>query len=187
MNDFVLDPFNPDHLFLWLQSTLNSAFIILFLLYLGYRLPKKHQDTLAYILGGVSAHAGLFSNASDIGIFCKMLLDGGYYLGTRYFDNDLINYFTSRQNITENSDYALGWDTPSQRGKSSAGDYFSSDSYGHLGFTGTSVWSDPVNDIIVVLLTNRVYPTRNKKDIKKKMYLFRRNFHNEVMKQILGV
>ena len=144
------------------------------------------HDENAYILGGVSGHAGLFSNASDIGIFCKMLLDGGYYLGTRYFDTSLINSFTSRKNIPENSDRALGWDTPSQKG-SRAGDYFSSDSYGHLGFTGTSVWSDPVNDIIVVLLTNRVYPTRNKKDIKKKMYLFRRNFHNEVMKQILGV
>ena len=144
------------------------------------------HDENAYILGGISGHAGLFSNASDIGIFCKMLLDEGYYLGTRYFDTALINSFTKRKNIPENSDRALGWDTPSQQG-STAGDYFSNNSYGHLGFTGTSVWSDPVNDIIVVLLTNRVYPTRDKKDIRKKMYLFRRNFHNEVMKQILGV
>ena len=144
------------------------------------------HDENAYILGGVSGHAGLFSNASDIGIFCKMLLDGGYYLGTRYFDPNLINSFTSRKNIPENSDRALGWDTPSKQG-STAGDYFSSNAYGHLGFTGTSVWSDPINDVIVVLLTNRVYPTRDKKNINKKMYLFRRNFHNEVMKQILGV
>ena len=144
------------------------------------------HDENAYILGGVSGHAGLFSNATDIGIFCKMLLDGGYYLGTRYFDTNLINSFTSRKKIPENSDRALGWDTPSQEG-STAGDYFSSSSYGHLGFTGTSVWSDPINDIIIVLLTNRIYPTRDKKNIRKKMYLFRRDFHNAVMKQILGV
>jgi len=143
------------------------------------------HDENAYILGGVSGHAGLFSNASDIGIFCKMLLDGGYYLGTRYFDTELINSFTRRKNIPEDSDRALGWDTPSQKG-STAGDYFSNDSYGHLGFTGTSVWSDPINNIIIVLLTNRVYPTRNKKNIQNKMYLFRRDFHNNVMKQILG-
>ena len=75
------------------------------------------------------------------------------------------------------------WDTPSEN-KSSAGDYFSSSSYGHLGFTGTSVWSDPDKEIIVVLLTNRVYPNRDKADINKRMYQFRRDFHNQVMKEI---
>ena len=73
-----------------------------------------------------------------------------------------------------------------QNGKSSAGDYFSKLSFGHLGFTGTSMWIDPENEIIVVLLTNRVYPTRNKENIKSKMYHFRRDFHNNVMKEILG-
>ena len=71
-------------------------------------------------------------------------------------------------------------DTPSQNGKSSAGDYFSSSSYGHLGFTGTSLWIDPEQDIIVVLLTNRIHPTRDKKG----MYKIRRDFHNELMKII---
>ena len=85
------------------------------------------------------------------------------------------------------SDRALIWDTPSQNGKSSAGDYFSSKSYGHLGFTGTSVWSDPENEIIVVLLTNRVYPTRYKPNIRTKMYLFRRNFHNQVIQEIMDL
>ena len=84
------------------------------------------------------------------------------------------------------SDRALIWDTPSQNGKSSAGDYFSDKSYGHLGFTGTSVWSDPDKEIIIVLLTNRVYPTRYKTDIGKKMYLFRRSFHNQVMEDIVA-
>ena len=141
------------------------------------------HDENAYIFDGISSHAGLFSNASDIGIFCKMLLDGGVYLGNRYFRKELIEDFTKRQNIPLGSDRAMIWDTPS-RSKSSAGDYFSSASYGHLGFTGTSVWSDPDKEIIVVLLTNRVYPSRYKNDIKKKMYQFRREFHNEVMREI---
>jgi len=144
------------------------------------------HDENAYLLGGVSGHAGLFSTAEDIGIYSKMLIDGGYHLGTRYFARNMIAQFTKRQNITKKSDYALGWDTPSQNGKSSAGDYFSKLSFGHLGFTGTSMWIDPENEIIVVLLTNRVYPTRNKENIKSKMYHFRRDFHNNVMKEILG-
>ena len=145
------------------------------------------HDENAYILNGVSGHAGLFSNATDIGIYCKMLIDGGFYLGNRYFSNNLINEFTRRQNIVLDSDRALIWDTPSQNGKSSAGDYFSNNSYGHLGFTGTSVWSDPENEIIVVLLTNRVYPTRYKPNIRSKMYLFRRNFHNQIIQEIMDL
>ena len=90
--------------------------------------------------------------------------------------------FTERQNMPESSDRAIGWDTPSQGGKSSAGDYFSNASYGHLGFTGTSFWIDPENDIVVVLLTNRVHPTRKNKGI----YGIRRAFHTKVMKEILN-
>ena len=84
--------------------------------------------------------------------------------------------------MPEGSDRAIGWDTPSQGGKSSAGDHFSSSSYGHLGFTGTSFWVDPENNVVVVLLTNRVHPTRNNKGI----YGIRRAFHTEVMKEILN-
>ena len=136
-------------------------------------------------MGGVSGHAGLFSTAEDIGIYSKMLIDDGYHLGTRYFTNNIIEKFTKRQNITEGSDRTLGWDTPSQNGNSSAGDYFSESSFGHLGFTGTSMWIDPENEIIVVLLTNRVYPTRNKENIENRMKLFRREFHNQLMMEIL--
>ena len=143
------------------------------------------HDENAYLLGGVSGHAGLFSNAEDIAIYCKMLIDGGFYLGNRYFSKDIIEKFIQRQNITNNSDFALGWDTPSQNGRSSAGDYFSNSSFGHLGFTGTSMWLDPEHNIIVILLTNRVYPTRNKENIGKRMYHFRRDFHNQLMSEIL--
>ena len=91
-------------------------------------------------------------------------------------------YLYLKQALPKGSDRAIGWDTPSQNGKSSAGDYFSEHSYGHLGFTGTSLWIDPKNEIVVILLTNRVHPSRNKEGI----YGIRREFHNKVMAAILN-
>ncbi len=139
------------------------------------------HDENAFMLGGVSGHAGLFSNAEDIGKMSKFFLNEGVYLGRRYLKKNIINHFTARKSNPVLSDRALGWDTPSRNGKSSAGDYFSYNSYGHLGFTGTSVWIDPDRDIIIVFLTNRVYPTRSKNG----MYNVRRNLHNSLMKNIL--
>jgi CubicO group peptidase (beta-lactamase class C family) len=81
---------------------------------------------------------------------------------------------------------ALGWDTPSQSGKSIAGDYFTLGSFGHLGFTGTSIWIDPNQEIIIVLLTNRVHPSRKGKEGSKEMYGIRRDFYNGVMGQLLA-
>ena len=95
--------------------------------------------------------------------------------------NNIILNFISRQEIPQGSDRALCWDTTSRNGKSSAGDYFSDQSYGHLGFTGTSLWLDHDRDIIVVLLTNRVHPSRE----NSRMYSIRRQFHTELMKAIL--
>jgi len=137
------------------------------------------HDENAYILNGVSGHAGLFSNSTDIGTFSKFFLNEGVLLGRRYLKKDLIRTFTSKTKNPVNSDRALGWDTPSDRG-SSAGDYFSIGSYGHLGFTGTSLWIDPNEEIIIVFLTNRVYPTRENKGI----YNIRRELHNSIMTNI---
>ena len=144
-------------------------------------LQGEVHDENAYLLGGVSSHAGLFSTAYDIGIFSKMLLNEGVHLGSRYLKKHIINKFTQRINIPNDSDRTIGWDTPSQNQDSSAGDYFSNKTYGHLGYTGTSLWIDPEQDIIVVLLTNRVHPTRNKKGI----YQVRRDFHNALL-EIIG-
>ena len=74
----------------------------------------------------------------------------------------------------------MGWDTPSRKGNSTAGDLFSKNSYGHLGFTGTSLWIDSDEKIIIILLTNRIYPSRDKTG----MYQLRRSFHNKVMTTI---
>lgn len=115
------------------------------------------HDENAFALGGVAAHAGLFSSARDLAVFAQMMLNGGFYGGRRYIDPATIRAFTRRQ--SEHSSRALGWDTPVRGG--SAGSYFTRSSYGHTGFTGPSIWIDPERDVFIVLLLNRVNPTRN--------------------------
>jgi len=114
------------------------------------------HDENARAIGGVSGHAGFFSSARDMAIFAQMMLNGGHYGTVRILRPTTIARWTSRQDA--DTSRALGWDTPS--GRSSAGRYFSPRSFGHTGFTGTSIWIDPVKDMYVVLLTNRVNPTR---------------------------
>ena len=135
------------------------------------------HDENAFLMGGVSGHAGVFSNTYDIANYAQTMLNLGIYNGKRIFNRRSIKKITKKQNMPYGSDYALGWDTPSLRGNSSAGDFFLDGSYGHLGFTGTSLWIDPNQKIIIILLTNRTYPTREKKG----MHQLRRDFHNEVM------
>lgn len=117
----------------------------------------KVHDENASAMGGVSGHAGLFSTARDLSIFAQMLLNGGEYNGVRIVKPATIARWTAPQSGT--SSRALGWDTPSKN--SSAGNYFSARSFGHTGFTGTSLWIDPDRDLFVILLTNRVDPTRD--------------------------
>jgi CubicO group peptidase (beta-lactamase class C family) len=125
----------------------------------AFRMTHLHgqvHDENAFAIGGVAGHAGLFSSARDLARFAQMLLNGGSYGATRIVDPQTISYFTAR--IPGGSSRALGWDTPTEN--SSAGDYFSAQSFGHTGFTGTSIWIDPERDLFVILLTNRVNPTR---------------------------
>ena len=117
----------------------------------------KVHDENAWAIGGVSGHAGLFSTAHDVAIFAQMLLNGGTYNGVRILKPETVARWTAPQSGT--SSRALGWDTPSKG--SSAGRYFSPRSFGHTGFTGTSMWMDPERGLFVILLTNRVNPTRN--------------------------
>lgn len=138
------------------------------------------HDENTYFFGGVSSHAGLFSTAEDLASLSQMLLNGGIYRHHRFLKPQTIKYWTTRQELPPGSDRALGWDTPSDEG-SSAGDYFSKGSFGHLGFTGTSVWIDPNRKIAIILLTNRVYPTRERGG----MYQVRREFYNRAMKALL--
>ena len=114
------------------------------------------HDENACALGGVAGHAGLFSSVRDLAVFAQMMLNGGHYNGVRILDPNTIARWTARRN--PRSSRAIGWDTPSPR--SSAGQYFSARSFGHTGFTGTSIWMDAERQLYVILLTNRVNPTR---------------------------
>jgi CubicO group peptidase (beta-lactamase class C family) len=113
------------------------------------------HDPNASVMGGVAGHAGLFSTAADVMTFARALLDAWHGRSDR-FPRDLLREFTTRQGLPANSDWALGWDTPTA-GASSSGRYFSTQSVGHLGFTGTSLWIDLPRELVVVLLTNRVH------------------------------
>jgi CubicO group peptidase (beta-lactamase class C family) len=117
----------------------------------------KVHDENAWAMGGVSGHAGLFSTAHDLSIFATMLLNGGDYNGVRIVKPATLARWTAPQGPT--SSRTLGWLSPSKN--SSAGHFFSPRSFGHTGFTGTSMWMDPERGIYVILLTNAVNPVRN--------------------------
>ena len=110
------------------------------------------HDESAARLGGVSGNAGLFSTAPDLATFARWLLR------MRRTDSLHVREFTQRQNIPPGSSRALGWDTPSEN--SSAGTKMGPNAFGHTGYTGTSIWFDPDRDLFIILLTNRVNPTR---------------------------
>ncbi|MBN2031927.1 MAG: serine hydrolase [Deltaproteobacteria bacterium] len=139
---------------------------------------EVHDDN-AWALGGYSGHAGLFSTAEEVLVIAAMLLDHFYGRRQDFFRPETVREFFRRQGIVKGSDWALGWDTRALEG-SSAGKYFSRDSLGHTGFTGTSIWMDLDKDVIAILLTNRVHPTRNNERIKQ----FRPAFHDAVMEEL---
>ncbi|MBX3132683.1 MAG: serine hydrolase [Gemmatimonadaceae bacterium] len=123
----------------------------------GRHLRGEVHDENAFRLGGVSAHAGLFSTAHDLTRFAQMWLNGGTLGGVRIARPQTLRSFSSVADSTI-SHRALGWETPN--GTNSAGTRMRSPAVGHTGFTGTSLWMDPSNDIFVLLLTNRVNPSR---------------------------
>ncbi|MBV9108128.1 MAG: beta-lactamase family protein [Gemmatimonadetes bacterium] len=116
------------------------------------------HDPIARALGGVAGNAGLFSTAHDLGRFAAMLANGGELDGVRVFRQETVEMFTARQPGTGTR--ALGWDTPGPNGAGGFGVKASKDSFGHTGFTGTSIWIDPERHSWTVLLTNRVYEPR---------------------------
>ncbi len=137
------------------------------------------HDEHAWVMGGVAGHAGLFSTARDLAVFAQMMLNGGAYGGRRILERRTIQEFTTRQPGPPGSTRALGWDRPSRKG-SSAGAHFSPRSFGHTGFTGTSLWVDPEKQLFVVLLSNRVHPTRANQQIRK----LRPAVHNAVVEAL---
>ena len=132
------------------------------------------NDENAWVMGGAAGHAGCFSTALDVAQLAEYMLRGGVPL----MDLHTVELFTQRQQIPAGTSHALGWDTPSL--PSQSGKYFSPRSYGHLGFTGTSLWIDPARQLSVTLLTNRTWPDRKSQLIKQ----VRPAFHDAVIEAL---
>jgi CubicO group peptidase (beta-lactamase class C family) len=140
-------------------------------------LQGEVHDENSWAMGGVAGHAGLFSTAGDAAIFAQMILNGGIYAYHRLLSRAIIDQFTARQPIGDSA-RALGWDVVTQ--PSSSGHDFSASSFGHTGFTGTSLWIDPERGLFVLLLTNRVNPTRANEKIRQ----VRPALHDAVMESL---
>lgn len=145
----------------------------------GRMLRGEVHDENAFALGGVAGHAGLFGTARAVLAVAKAWMDGRRGK-TGLLHPELVTLFTTRQQGIPNASWALGWDTPSA--PSSSGTRFTPESFGHLGYTGTSLWIDPINELEVVLLSNRVHPTRKNERIKT----FRPLIHDLICREFLG-
>ena len=127
------------------------------------------HDQGAAMLGGIGGHAGVFSNANDVGVMMQLFLNYGRYGGQRYIDSSTIVEFTKyRVDDPENRRGLLFDKREKQKDKPQAsGQYASASSYGHQGFTGTQAWADPETGIVVVFLSNRVYPSADDNKLAK--------------------
>ena len=139
---------------------------------------EVHDDN-AYAMGGVAGHAGLFSSARDLHRLI-VRLNRCFRGRDSFLPQCVVEKFFAKDESIKNSTYALGWDTPSPS-KSASGTYFSPRSVGHLGFTGTSIWWDLEKNCHVILLTNRVHPSRK----NDKITAFRPYIHDLIMKVLL--
>jgi CubicO group peptidase (beta-lactamase class C family) len=135
------------------------------------RICGQVNDENAWVMGGVAGHAGLFGTARDVDAFAQMMLRAGAPL----FTPGTVKLFTTRDTPPAGTSRALGWDTPSQ--PSQSGKYLSPRSYGHLGYTGTSLWIDPERELAITLLTNRTYPDNTSQKIKQ----YRPRIHDAVI------
>jgi CubicO group peptidase (beta-lactamase class C family) len=132
------------------------------------------QDENASILGGIAPHAGLFSTAENLALFAHAMLNSGHPI----LRPATVELFSRRESAPEGTSRALGWDTPSALSQS--GKYFSPRSFGHLGYTGTSLWIDAERQLSITLLTNRTWPDCQNEAIKQ----VRPAFHDAVIEAL---
>lgn len=127
------------------------------------------HDQAAALLGGISGHAGLFSNAHEVAVIMQMLLDKGNYKGQQLIKAKTIEYFTSAPFADNDNRRGIGFDKvpPDRKGSFTPTKKASLKSFGHTGFTGTFAWADPDNDLVVVFISNRVYPDANNNKLSK--------------------
>lgn len=140
-------------------------------------LQGEVHDERAFLLNGIAGHAGLFSTTEDLSKFVMMYLNHGIYKNEEILDSRLIKDWTTKQ--SEQSDRGIGWDTRSAE-NSSSGHFFSMNSFGHTGYTGTSIWVDKETKLFVILLSNRVNPTRN----NTKISYFRPIIHDAIYNSV---
>lgn len=138
------------------------------------------HDENCYAMGGVAGHAGLFSTSQDVYTLVTALLRC-YHGEDDWIPPSWMQEFFTRQHLPHHSTWTLGWDTPSPRG-STSGTLFSRESVGHTGFTGTSVWIDLKKDLVVILLSNRVHPSRNNEQFAR----LRPEIHDRVQQLIIS-
>lgn len=141
----------------------------------GLILKGEVHDDNAWAVGGIEGHAGLFGTAFDVWVLLKEIMDA-LSGKTNLIDKDILGKLIFKKSGFER---VAGFDTPSGK-NSSSGHFFSSNSLGHLGFTGTSFWMDPLQQVIVVLLTNRVHPSRSNQKLRK----FRPFIHDLIMESV---
>jgi CubicO group peptidase (beta-lactamase class C family) len=132
------------------------------------------HDENASVMGGVAGHAGVFAPAADVALFAHAMLNGGH----RILRPETLALFTRRQPAPPGTSRALGWDTPSQ--PSQSGRYLSPTAFGHLGYTGTSLWIAPELQLAITLLTNRTWPDHSNQAIKQ----VRPKFHDLVVEAL---
>ena len=129
-------------------------------------LQGEVHDEAASVMGGVAGHAGLFSTAGDLARFAFVLAEGGAGYGTRLVRRTTLEQFVRPVPLQSTYPTGLGWMVNAGEGNSAAGDHFGPRSFGHTGYTGTSIWVDPDQGLFVVLLTNRVHPSRQNTRIR---------------------
>lgn len=137
--------------------------------------PGLVRNRITRLLNGVAGHAGLFSSADDISQLAIMLMNNGNYRGVNYLDTSTIQLFTER--YSEESTRGFGWDTGNGAEEHRIGSIFSSSAFGHTGYTGTSLWIDPEQNVFIVFLTNRTYGGH----IDRRIYTIRPLLHDAVM------
>lgn len=142
-------------------------------------LAGRVDDENAFAMGGIAGHAGLFGGADGVAALASALVEA-WHGRSDLVPQPVVRHFWSRAGEPAGTTRTLGWDTPSATG-SSAGANPPEGAVGHLGFTGTSCWIDPANEIVAVLLTNRVWPDRANDSIRA----FRPRFHDAVWAMLL--
>ncbi|MGE3973797.1 MAG: serine hydrolase domain-containing protein [Bdellovibrionales bacterium] len=140
---------------------------------------EVHDDN-TWALGGVASHAGLFGGLDDLEIWAQHLRKSFYGQGKTLIDSKVTRLFCSRAISKEEGDWGLGFMMPTS-GSASCGQYFHETSFGHTGFTGTSFWFDPKADFMVILLSNRVHPTR----ANRKFIELRPQIHNQLYEHLI--